>query len=70
MDSGNPLGGVLLILKKYKIVIKRVKRMFMKYTKIIIRDNSSIFSYQMDHFVKKSTFWSKWSSEISPVASP
>ena len=36
----------------------------MKYIKVIIKD------YQVDHFVRKSTFWTKWTPEISPLASP
>ena len=70
MDSKNQPSGILLILAKNKKLLKRVNRMLMKYIKLVIRDCLSFLGYQMDHFVKKSTFWSKWLPEISPVASP
>ena len=70
MASGNQPGGILLILTKSQKLSKSVNRMFMKYIKVIIRDLLSILGYQVDYFVKKSTFCSKWTPEISPVASP
>ena len=70
MDSGNQPGDVPLNLTKKQKLLKMVDRMFMKHIKVIIRDYLSILGYQMDHFVKKNTFWSKWTPEISPVTSP
>ena len=70
MDSGNQPGDVPLILTKNKRLLKTVNRMFMKYIKVIIRNYLSILGYQNDHFVKKSTFWSKRPPEFSLVESP
>ena len=70
MDSRNQPGSVPLILSKNQKLLKRINRMFMKYIKVIIRDYLSILGQQVDHFVKKSTFWSKWTPQISLVASP
>ena len=38
--------------EKNQKLSRRVKRMFMKYIKAIIRDYLSILGYQMDHFVR------------------
>ena len=70
MDFGNQLSDVPLILTENKKFLKTVHRVFMKQIKVIIRVYLSIFGYQMDYIVKKSTFWSKWPLEISLVVSP
>ena len=44
--------------------------MSMECIKVIIRYHSLIYDYQVDHFAKKSTFWSKWTAEISQVTPP
>ena len=62
---------IKVIVRDYSsILLKRVNKMFIKYIKVIIRDYLSVLGYQMDHFVKKSTFWSKRPLEISLVVSP
>ena len=70
IDSENQTDDVFLILTKNPKLLKRVNRIVIKYIKVIIKDYLSILVYQMDHFVQKTTFWSKWPPEISPVASP
>ena len=67
MDYGNQPNDVSLILTKNEKFLEIVYRMFMNKIMVIIRDYLSILCYYMDHFVKMSTFWSKWLSEISLV---
>ena len=69
IDSIDKPNDVPLIPIEYiKKNTKRVHRMFMICINLSIMDYLLILGYQVDHFGKRSTFLSKGTQEISPVA--